>query len=67
MAISRLIIAAACLSWLSCGAAAAQNITGQDWGTTQDGKKVSLYTLKSPNGLEARITNYGGRTVSLLT
>ena len=64
MGVLRLVILAACLASLS-GAAAAQNISGQDWGTTQDGQKVGLYTLKSPNGLEARITNYGGRIVSL--
>jgi len=64
MGVLRLVILAACLASLS-GAAAAQNISGQDWGTTQDGRKVGLYTLKSPNGLEARITNYGGRIVSL--
>ncbi len=34
--------------------------------TTIDGKKVSLFTLKNKNGLEAAITNYGGRIVSLL-
>ena len=47
------------------GAAQAANITGTDWGTLQDGRKASLYTLKGAGGLEARITNYGGRIVSL--
>ena len=45
--------------------AQAQNITGQDWGTLQTGEKASLFTLKGAHGLEARITNYGGRIVSL--
>jgi len=31
-----------------------------------DGKTVHLYTLKNKNGLEARITNYGGIVVSLM-
>jgi aldose 1-epimerase len=31
-----------------------------------DGKAVHLYTLKNKNGLEARITNYGGIVVSLM-
>jgi len=48
------------------GAAQAQNITAQDWGTAKNGEKVSLFTLKSDHGLEARITNYGGRIVSLI-
>jgi len=35
------------------------------FGTTADGTPVSLFTLASPNGLKARITNYGGIVVSL--
>ncbi|MDR2969341.1 MAG: galactose mutarotase [Tannerellaceae bacterium] len=31
-----------------------------------DGKKTALYTLKNGNGVEACITNYGGRLVSLM-
>src|ERR1700747_3421429 len=61
----RILIAATCLSVLSFGGAEARNITGEDWGTTQGGEKVSLFTLKGAHGLEARITNYGGRIVSL--
>ena len=33
---------------------------------TVDGKQVSLYTLKNAKGLQAAITNYGARLVSLL-
>ncbi len=32
---------------------------------TIDGKQTDLYTLKNHNGMEADITNYGGRLVSL--
>ncbi len=32
---------------------------------TIDGKQTDLYTLKNHNGMEAYITNYGGRLVSL--
>ena len=53
------------LMLLSLGAAQARNITEEAWGTAQSGEKVSLFTLKSARGLEARITNYGGRIVSL--
>jgi aldose 1-epimerase len=45
--------------------AQAQNITSQDWGTTPKGEKVALYDLKGAGGLEARITNFGGRVVNL--
>ncbi|MEX8546608.1 MAG: aldose epimerase family protein [Mucilaginibacter sp.] len=33
---------------------------------TIDNKKTDLYVLKNKNGMEAAITNYGGRLVSLL-
>ena len=37
-----------------------------DFHTTVDGKEVCLYTLTNSNGVEACITNYGGRIVSLM-
>lgn len=37
-----------------------------DFETVIDGKKTSLYTLKNKNGMEAAITNYGGKVVALL-
>ncbi len=30
------------------------------FGTLADGRVADLYTLKNKNGMEARITNYGG-------
>ncbi|HXB51728.1 MAG TPA: hypothetical protein VNU69_03130, partial [Rhizomicrobium sp.] len=65
MSAFRIVTAVAALSLLTLGAAQARNISGEDWGTTQSGEKVSLFTLKGAHGLEARITNYGGRIVSL--
>ncbi len=47
------------------GPAHAQNITRQDWGATDKGERVELFTLKGTGGLEARITNFGGRVVNL--
>ena len=38
-----------------------------DFGKTRDGVAVSLYTLTNKNGVEARITNYGGIVVGLKT
>lgn len=35
------------------------------WGELASGRPISLYTLRNTNGIEARITNYGGRLVSL--
>jgi len=47
------------------GAAHAQNITRQNWGVTDKGERVELFTLNGTKGLEARITNFGGRVVDL--
>ncbi|MDR1918841.1 MAG: galactose mutarotase [Tannerellaceae bacterium] len=38
-----------------------------DFITEVEGKPVALYVLKNKNGLEAAITNYGGRWVSMMT
>ena len=38
----------------------------RDFETTIDGKPVSLFVLTNGNGVEACITNYGGRIVSLM-
>ena len=42
----------------------AQKISKASFGTA-DGQSVNLYTLTNRNGMEARITNYGGIVVSL--
>ena len=41
------------------------SINQENWGKTSDGKDVQLYTLVNKNGLEVKITNYGGIVVSL--
>ena len=46
-------------------AAAEPTVTKKAWGKTKDGKEVDLYTLTNKNGMEAKITNYGGIVVSL--
>jgi len=43
----------------------AMTIQQEPFGTTKDGKPVTLYTLRNKNGVEAKITNYGGIVVSL--
>ena len=35
------------------------------FGELGDGRPVHIYTLTNSNGVEARITNYGGALVSL--
>lgn len=39
----------------------------ENWGKTEAGEEIFLYTLRNANGIEVRITNYGGRVVSLKT
>src|SRR5687767_8359078 len=41
-------------------------ISAADWGEV-DGKKVSLYTLTNKNGVQVKITNYGGIVTSWIT
>ena len=45
--------------------AAAQSVTKQSFGKTAEGENVDIYTLQNANGVEAKITNYGGIVVSM--
>lgn len=47
--------------------AAKAGIKKDVFGKTGDGEAVDIYTLTNANGMEARITNYGGIVVSLKT
>src|SRR6476659_5096097 len=49
---------------LFCISTYAQKITKTSFGTA-DGQAVDLYTLTNRNGMEAKITNYGGIVTSL--
>lgn len=42
------------------------SISKSAFETTIDGKQTTLYILKNSNGMQASITNYGGRLVSLV-
>src|SRR5262249_705202 len=54
---------------ISCGVGGKGKATLKkaDFGKTKDGQGVELYTLTNANGVEARITTYGGIVVSLKT
>jgi aldose 1-epimerase len=41
-------------------------ISSLDWGATQKGDKVQLFTLTGKGGMVARITNFGGVVVDLM-
>ena len=43
------------------------SIRKKSFGKTADGVPADIYTLRNANGMEARITNYGGIVVSLKT
>jgi aldose 1-epimerase len=46
--------------------AAKKGIVQQEWGQA-DGKKVFLYTLTNKNGVQVKISNYGGTITSWVT
>jgi aldose 1-epimerase len=48
-----------------CVTKTAPGVGQADFGTTADGQKAFIYTLKNKHGVEARISNYGGILVSL--
>jgi aldose 1-epimerase len=65
-----ILLAAAAASFTACSPAPPKpevtpKVTETAFGTTPDGKSVSLFTLRNRNGVETRITNYGGIVVSL--
>ena len=75
-----LLAAASVLALSACSNTSNKQASAQNSDTTQqaalpaksafektvDNKKTDLYVLKNKNGMEAAITNYGGRLVSLL-
>jgi aldose 1-epimerase len=65
-----LLIAVAALALVACketkNVKSVSGLNTKDYVTKVDGKKTGLYILRNANGLEACITNFGGRLVSLL-
>lgn len=65
-----IIAATAAVAMTACGGAhdslTASGLDPENFKTEVDGKPVALYTLTNKNGVEACITNYGGRVVSLM-
>ena len=48
----------------ACKKEESNKITVSDFGSLADGRKAELYTLKNANGMEVKITNYGGTITS---
>ena len=61
----KLTAATLAAGWFTLGAAT--KVTQADFGKMPNGTAVKIFTLTNKNGLEARITNYGGIVVSLKT
>jgi len=72
LAAAMLVAAPPPVGWLAAAPAWAApakikaGISGEDWGTTQKGDKVRLFTLTGKGGMVARITNFGGVVVDLM-
>jgi aldose 1-epimerase len=60
-----MMVALGCLIGCAGTGGGKEQITDEPFGTTPDGQPVSLYTLRNPGGIEARICTYGGIVVSL--
>lgn len=60
-----MLILSACAGGQQAPQLTASGLDPAKFDTTIQSKPVKLYTLKNTNGMEACITNYGGRVVSL--
>ena len=63
--ISRSLLLAVLLVSSGVVALAQASVTKETFGKTSAGETVDLYTLRNVNGMETKITNYGGIVVSL--
>src|SRR2546423_3585148 len=50
---------------LACARRGASPVTRESFGTTHEGKAVSVYTLKNARGIDVRVIDYGGIILSL--
>ena len=67
--LATVMLAAAVTTPLSAAPAkvtAKAGIRAEDWGATQKGEQVRLFTLTGKSGMVARITNFGGVVVDLM-
>jgi aldose 1-epimerase len=65
--ISTIALCAAVALLCGFGGKGKATLKKEDFGKTKDGQSVDIYTLTNANGVEARITTYGGIIVSLKT
>jgi aldose 1-epimerase len=60
------IVAIVLVGCLSVHESMLGRITKEPFGRLKDGTLVDLYTLRNPNGIEVKISNYGGTVVSII-
>ena len=65
LSLSVVLLAAGCARDEGEPAADAVAVAQESFGTTADGTPVDLYTLTNANGMELRVTNYGGIITTL--
>src|SRR5262249_2216582 len=65
--ISTITLCAALALSLGFGGKGKATLKKEDFGKTKEGQTVEIYTLTNANGVEVRITTYGGIVVSLKT
>jgi aldose 1-epimerase len=63
--VSLLLICAVIDYFAESGGQSKANIKKESFGKTKEGQAATLYTLTNTNGVETRITDYGGIVVSL--
>lgn len=65
LALAPLLLVGPVVSCQSMNTPTGQTHSEEPWGQTASGQPVSLHTLRNGQGMEARITTYGGILVSL--
>ena len=50
----------------ACTSKVEETILIEDFGNTEDGASVHLYTLKNTHGMEVKITDFGGVVTSII-
>lgn len=63
---STAILLAFVLLYTACTTTQEQTLTVEDFGKTTDGTPVHLYTLKNTNGMEVKLTDFGGIVTSIV-
>lgn len=64
LAVAALAAFTACTNNKESEAEMVESVTEVVWGKTPDGQEAKLFTLVNANGMEVKISNYGGKIIS---